>query len=99
MSLLRYTFQGKLTIRFGISNGKLGQRISQSSTFISGVTLNKVYQDNLQTVTELKEAIGKEITSIGSEVTKAVIDRMKKRAQDYIQSGGHHMKNVVFENL
>ena len=56
-----------------------------------------MYKDNPQTVTELNEAIDKGITSIGSEVTKAVNDSVKKRAQDCIQSGGHHMKNVVFE--
>ena len=52
----------------------------------------------LQTVTELKEAIGKEITIIGSEIRKHVIDIMKKKAQDCIQSGSHHFYNVVIEN-
>ena len=27
------------------------------------------------------------------EVTKAIIDSMEKRALDYIQSEGHHLKN------
>ena len=54
--------------------------------------MERVYQDNPQTVTELKEAIGKEITSIGSEVTKAVNDSMKKMVPDWILSGGHHFE-------
>ena len=34
-----------------------------------------------------------QITSIGLEVMKGVIDSMKKKAQDCIQSGGHHFEN------
>ena len=49
-----------------------------------------------QTVIEFKEAIGKKITSIGSEVTKTVIDSMKKRAHDCIQPEGRHFKNCCF---
>ena len=61
--------------------------------------MEKVYQENPQTVTQLKEAIGMEITSIGAEVTKAVNDSMNKMAPDCIQSGGHDFeKIVVFEN-
>ena len=56
------------------------------------------FQVNIQNVTELKEAICKELTSICSEVTKAVIDSMKKRAQNGINSGGDHLNKVVFEN-
>ena len=44
----------------------------------------RVYHDNPPTVTDLKEAFDKEITSIGSAVTKAVIDGVKRRAQDCI---------------
>ena len=40
-------------------------------------------------------AFGKEITCISSEVTKAVFDSVKIKAQDCIQSGGHQLKNVV----
>ena len=46
-----------------------------------------------QTFTVFKEAIGKEITSIGQEITKAVNNSVKKKAQDCIQSGGHQFKN------
>ena len=46
----------------------------------------------------LNVVLGKEITCIGSEVTIAVIDSVKKRAQDCIQSRGHQLKNVVIEN-
>ena len=51
------------------------------------------YQGNPQTVTEFKEAIGNEVTSIGSEVTKAVIDRTVSN-QEVIT-----LKTGVFENL
>ena len=66
--------------------------------FLRGYLKERGYKDNPKAFTELKEAIGKEITRIGSEVTKAVIDSVKKRAKDCIQLGGHHLKNVVFEN-
>ena len=38
----------------------------------------RIYQNIPQTVTELKEAIGKDITVIGSEVRKRVINIMIK---------------------
>ena len=37
-------------------------------------------------------ALGNEITSIGSEVTKAVVDSVDKKAQGCIQSGSHQLK-------
>ena len=40
--------------------------------YLWGLLKERTYQYNPQTVTELKETIGKEITNIGSEVTKAV---------------------------
>ena len=55
-----------------------------------------VYQDNPQTVSELEEAIGMEITSIGCEVMKAINDSMKKMAPDYIKSGGHHIEKLLY---
>ena len=63
-----------------------------------GYLKERVYEDNPQAVIELKEAISMEIRNFGSEVTKAVIDRMKKTDQDYIQQEGHQLKNVVNEN-
>ena len=46
----------------------------------------------------LKAGVGKEITSIGSEVAKAVIENMMEKALDFIQSGGHHLKKIVSEH-
>ena len=46
----------------------------------------------------LKVALDKEITCIGSEVTKAVTDSVNKKAQDCMQYGRHQLKNVVIEN-
>ena len=47
--------------------------------FLWGYLKESLYKDNPRTVTELKEATAKEITRIGSEVTKAVINSVKKR--------------------
>ena len=58
-----------------------------------------MYRDNPQTSVELKEAIGKEIRCIDSEVTKTVFDNMKKRPQVCIKSGGHQLKTFVFRKL
>ena len=57
---------------------------------------NKVYRDNPKTVTELKEAIATEIRAIGLGVASAVMNSMKKHAEICIQSGGRHMKNIIF---
>ena len=46
----------------------------------------------------MKKAIGKEITRIGTEVTKPVIDNVKESAHVCIQSGGHLVKNFAIEN-
>ena len=73
------------------------QDLSPLDFFIWGYLMKRGYQDNPPTVTELKESISKNIRCIGSEVTKVVIDSMKKRAQDCIQSGCHHLKSFVFE--
>ena len=79
-------------------NGKLGRQIFYTASFSIGSLKLKSIEGNPQTVTELKEAIGKEMTSIGSEVTKAIIDSVKKKAQYCIQSGGHLLKKIVIEN-
>ena len=63
--------------------------------FLWGYLKERVYKHTHQTVTELKEAIGREVTSFGSEVTKAV----KRRAQDCIQTGGHHLKKMYMITL
>ena len=92
-------FQGKFTILLGILNGQLDRQIFQTSTFfLWGYWNEREYKDSPQTFTEVKEVIGKEITSFGSEVTKAVLDSVKNRAQDCIQSGGDYMINFVIEN-
>ena len=70
--------------------------LSTLDFFLSGHLEEKVYRDDPLTLTEVKEGIGKEIRCIRSEVTKAVCHKMKKRAQDCIQSGGHHLINFVF---
>ena len=73
-------------------------RVLLHRLFSLGLLREKGVENNLHTVSDFKEAIGKEITSIGSDVKKTLIDSVKKRAQDSIQSGGHHLVNVVFEN-
>ena len=98
MSLLRDHFPGRLISRFGdVEWPARSPDLSPLDFFLWGHLKERVYRDNPQTLTELKEAIGKEIRCIGSEVTKAVFDSMKKRAQDCIQSGGHHLKNFLFK--
>ena len=80
-------------------NGQLGRLIFHTSTFSSEFLFReRLRKDNPEAVTELNEASGNEITSIGSEVIKAVIASVKKKAQNCIQSGGHNLKNVVFVN-
>ena len=49
-----------------------------------------------QNTEKLNVAMGKEITCIGSEVIKAVIESVNKKSQDCIQSG-RQLKNVIIE--
>ena len=46
----------------------------------------------------LNVALGREITCIGSEDSKAVIDNVNEKALDCIQSGGHQLESVVIAN-
>ena len=102
MSLLRDNFQGNMT--FSVWND---EKPAQSPDLPPLVFLlweelkERGYQDNSQTVTEFKEAIDKEIKCIGSEVTKVVINSMKKRAQNCIQLGNFfkHIRSQNFELL
>ena len=99
MSLLRFKFQTRLTFRFGLLIGQLGSQIFHTSYFSYKITWREVYRKKTsQFFTESEEPIGKEITIIGSDVTKAAIDCMKRRAQDCNQSGGHLFKNIAIEN-
>ena len=63
--------------------------LSPLEFFFWGHLKERVYRYIRQALTKLKEAIGNEIRFISSEVTNAVFNSMKKRAQDCSQSGGH----------
>ena len=46
--------------------------------FLCGFLNERVLKDDLQVIIKLKIGIGKTITNIGSKVTKAVFDSVKK---------------------
>lgn len=97
MTLLRGQFPGKVISRFGdVEWPARSPDLSPLDFFLWGYLKDKVYRDNPKTVTELKEAIATEIRAIGPGVTSAVMNSMKKRAEICIQSGGRHMKNIIF---
>ena len=73
--------------------------LSHLKFHLLGYLKERVDQGNLRAVTELKEATSKEITSTDSEVEKAVIDSMKKRAEECIQSRGHHFRNCFIREI
>ena len=83
MSILRELLQGKLTFRFGMLIGELTRQITQTSIlFYWGYSKERVYTDNPQTIADLREAFGKEISSVDSKVTEVILDSVKKGAQD-----------------
>ena len=99
MSLLRDHFQGKTDyLIWNIEWPSCSPDIWHLDFCLWDYLKEGLYQDNPQTVIELKQTMDKELKSIGSEVTKAVIDNMKRRANDCVQSGGHHLKTFVIEN-
>ena len=78
----------------------MASSVSKSFTpilFHGGYLNERVFRENPKAVSELKEAISKAIRCIDSELVKAVIEGMKIRAQDYNQSGGDHLSNIVFK--
>ena len=90
-------FQEDRVLGLEMSNGQFDLRIFHPMTFsFWGHLQEKAYRYNPQSLLELKEAIDKEIRCIGSEVTRAVFDSMKKKAQDCIQLGGHHLKKLLY---
>ena len=97
MSHLLDNFLGRLNAWFGEFEWPVRTPdLSPLDFFLWGHLKERVYRDSPKTLTELKEAVGNEITCIGSEVTKTVFDSTKKIAQDCIESGCHHLKNFVF---
>ena len=98
MSLLRNHFPERLISRFGDFEWPArSPDLLPHYFFLWGHLKERVYRDNPQNLTKLKEAIDKEVTCFTSEVMKAVFDSMKKRAQDCIQPGGHHLENFIFK--
>ena len=72
--------------------------LSHLNFYLCGYLNDWGYKDNFQTVTELIQAIGKEIRSIDSKVTKPSATIRKKWPRIASNHEVHTLKIVVFEN-
>ena len=96
--VLRDRFPDKLISRFGdIEWPARSPDLSPLDFFLWGYLKGKVYRGKPKTLNELKDAIRAEISLIGPDMTKKVMENMLKRADFCIASGGRHMKSIIFK--
>ena len=56
-----------------------------------------MYRDKPKSLNEMKDAIHADISLIGQDMLKTVIENMLKRAESCIASDGRHMKSIIFK--
>jgi hypothetical protein len=45
---------------------------------------------------ELKDAIWQEVLTIDQQLLARAMDDFKRRIENYIQEGGHHLNDIIF---
>ena len=57
-----------------------------------------MYRNKPKSLNELKDAIRAEISLIGQNMLKTVMENMLKLAESCIASGGRHKNSIIFKN-
>jgi len=65
--------------------------------FFWGYLKAKVYEQRLQTLEALKEAIRKEVAAITPEMILKVMDNYRERLHQFINIQGRHLSDVLFK--
>ena len=99
MSLLQTSFQEDLVHDLKMLNGQQDCLIFHPWISPMGLLLGKSVPWPFPNRHRVERSHRKGTTSIGSEVTKVVIDSMKKRTHNCIQSGSRHLKNILYKKL
>ena len=99
MNVLSEKFPKRLISRFGgVSWPPRSPDLSSCDFFLWGYLKSKVYIGKPRTISELKNAIRREIASISIEKLKNVMINFKHRLQECVAEQGRHLSNIVFHN-
>ena len=98
MTIFRNMFPGHLISRFGdVSWPPRSPDLSTCDFFLWGYFKSRVYTHKPRTLNGLKEAIRQEIRPIARQLLASVMDDFKKRLENYIQSDGRHLTDIIFK--
>ncbi|KAL0860440.1 hypothetical protein ABMA27_009829 [Loxostege sticticalis] len=99
MDLVRDAFPGRVISRFGdLPWPARSPDLTSPDFFLWCFLKSRVYVNKPQTLAALKENIRQEITNISQEVLRQVMQNVINRAQMCINSGGHHLKDIIFKS-
>ncbi|KAL0830466.1 hypothetical protein ABMA28_002631 [Loxostege sticticalis] len=99
MDLVRDAFPGRVISRFGdLPWPARSPDLTSPDFFLWGFLKSRVYVNKPQTLAALKENIRQEITNISQEVLRQIMQNVINRAQMCINSGGHHLKVIIFKS-
>ena len=65
--------------------------------FLWGYLKAKVYEQRVQTLEALKEAIRQEVAAITPEMIRKVMDSYRERLHQFINIQGRHLSDVLFK--
>ena len=71
--------------------------LSTRDFFLWRYLKSRVYAHNPRTLSDLKEAIRQEIRPIDRQLLACVMDDLKKRLLNYIQSDCRHLTGIIFK--
>ena len=96
MTVLRSCLSGQVISRFGdIEWSARLTNLSKLDFLLWRYLKGRVYRENPKTLDQLQEVIQTEIRLIRPEMISAVMKTMRKRADSFIVSKGHHLKNII----
>jgi len=97
MNVIRETFAGRLISRNGdIPWPPRSPDLSPCDFYLWGYLKSKVYIGKPRTISELKEAIQREIAAIPDIMLENVMENLKARLQECIGVEGRHLPGIIF---
>ena len=97
MDVLKEMFPHRIISRFGdVPWPPRSPDLSALDFFLWGYLKEKVYNDNPNTLQEIKLIIIQEISRITPEVLRKVMDNVIERVHSCLNNFGRHLKDVIF---